>query len=412
MQYARETRTYKVYTISITLVILLVFSGIFLGMSLRTRRLIFEENLNRGRALFASIVLTRKWNAGYGGVYVEKKEGVASNPYLDKPDITTIHGKVYTKRNPSLMTREISEYAEKEGAFSFHLTSLRPLNPDNSPDAFERRALQEFEQGKPEIFCLVKKDTTKLFRYMAPLVTEVACLQCHSAQGYRAGDIRGGISVAFDVAQVQQKLRANMILIVVSGLSTTALMLGLFYFLTLRLIKDIRAAREQLERISVTDMLTGLFNRRYVIERFENEFARTRRTGVPLSCIMIDIDRFKAINDTQGHLVGDAVLKEVAQRLQRSIRKYDVVGRYGGEEFLVVLPDAGINQAKAVAGRMHGLVKDSLAVGIAVTVSLGIAMQREDDQGINALISRADDAMYRAKDRGRDRIEVADNPAT
>ena len=97
-------------------------------------------------------MLTRRWNADYGGVYVEKKPGVVSNPYLVNPDIEGKDGKVYTKRNPALMTREISEYAKKDGSMMFHITSLKPLNPDNKADAFETRSLQAFETRSLQAF--------------------------------------------------------------------------------------------------------------------------------------------------------------------------------------------------------------------------------------------------------------------
>jgi hypothetical protein len=147
MTAMNEKNIYKTFIISTSLVIALVLSGIFLDMALRTRQLLNEENVIQARIVFNAIVLARKWNANYGGVYVEKKNGVESNPHLENPDIKTLDGRVFTLRNPALMTREISEYAEKEGMFKFHITSLKLMNPHNEPDEFEEKALRQFETG-------------------------------------------------------------------------------------------------------------------------------------------------------------------------------------------------------------------------------------------------------------------------
>jgi len=141
---------WKNYFMQITIAVLFCILGIFVGMSIRNKELIERVIYERAKAQFSSIVLTRRWNADYGGVYVEKKEGMQSNPYLVNPDIETKDGKIYTQKNPALMTREISENAKKEGTFQFHITSLKPLNPHNAADEFETRALPAFERGKME----------------------------------------------------------------------------------------------------------------------------------------------------------------------------------------------------------------------------------------------------------------------
>jgi len=151
MPLARETKIYKTFMASISLTIIAVLSGIFFITTLRTWQLIDEENVIRASTLLSSIILARKWNANHDGVYVEKKKGDKSNPYLTDPDIKTTDGKVYTKKNPALMTREISEYAEKEGLFKFHLTSLNLLNPANKPDDFEQVPCHYLKRGQKRL---------------------------------------------------------------------------------------------------------------------------------------------------------------------------------------------------------------------------------------------------------------------
>ena len=151
MAAMREKNIYTTFIISTSLVIALVLSGIFLDMTIRTRQLLNEEKIIQARIVFNTIVLARKWNANYGGVYVEKKPGVESNPYLENPDIRTVDGRAFTLRNPAIMTREISEYAEKEGMFKFHITSLKLINPHNKPDEFEKSIRAEAEVWKKVI---------------------------------------------------------------------------------------------------------------------------------------------------------------------------------------------------------------------------------------------------------------------
>jgi diguanylate cyclase (GGDEF)-like protein len=141
------------------------------------------------------------------------------------------------------------------------------------------------------------------------------------------------------------------------------------------------------------------------MSRFEEEFKKARRLRNILGCIMIDIDHFKSINDKYGHVTGDKVLREISLRLRNSIRSYDVLGRYGGEEFLIVLPDTDFENAKNLAERIRKNIKEKLIADLQVTISLGITSIQEKDETINDIINRADEALYKAKNSGRDRVE-------
>ncbi len=172
---------------------------------------------------------------------------------------------------------------------------------------------------------------------------------------------------------------------------------------------------ERLKHIGLTDPLTGVNNRRYVERRLQEEIVRTRRHGHPLSCLYIDIDHFKRINDTAGHQVGDEVLREVALRIKAELRLSDALGRFGGEEFVVLLTDAESADAVNVAERIRAGVADTLltlASGekLAVTVSIGVAtLSAAEDQVPVDVLSRqlvagADQALYQAKAAGRNRV--------
>jgi len=405
MAAMKENSIYKTFIISTSLVIALVLSGIFLDMAIRTRQLLNEENIIQARIVFNTIVLARKWNANYGGVYVEKKNGIESNPYLENPDIRTVDGRVFTLRNPALMTREISEYAEKEGMFKFHITSLRLMNPHNKPDEFEEKALRQFETGAAKELSqteLINK--RRYFRYMAPLYIEQDCLQCHKHQNYAIGEVRGGISISLDIEELQSKIKYNTITIAVFGIITTLLLLGLIYYFMSRLIKRLDEARQTIEKIAITDQLTEVFNRRHIMSRFEEEFEKVKRLNKNVSCIMADIDNFKSINDSYGHLVGDQVLKAISHRIRNTIRAYDILGRYGGEEFLIIMPDTKLEDASGLAERIRTRVKEETINNATVTLSLGVVCIQEGDRSLDDIIRRADQNLYRAKKDGKDRV--------
>ena len=163
----------------------------------------------------------------------------------------------------------------------------------------------------------------------------------------------------------------------------------------------------ELERASETDALTGLFNRRRLDQAFEYEIGRASRYGQPLSLILADIDRFKSVNDTHGHQVGDLVLQEVAEILRQGMRSVDTVGRWGDEEFLIVCPDTDLDGAAALADKLRGTIAGNLralAPG-QTTSSFGVAQYRDGDS-MEDLVARADAALYRAKAGGRNRVET------
>jgi diguanylate cyclase (GGDEF)-like protein len=170
-----------------------------------------------------------------------------------------------------------------------------------------------------------------------------------------------------------------------------------------------RETQEKLEMLASVDPLTGLLNRRAILNKLDESIKHSRRYEINLSVIMLDIDHFKEVNDNYGHFIGDHVLKKIALFLQRKIRDTDAAGRLGGEEFLVVLPKAIMSSALTVAERIREnlattKMKNLIGDVFSITVSQGVASYKPGDS-VSSLISRADDAMYSAKQNGRNRVE-------
>jgi hypothetical protein len=204
----------------------------------------------QARAFFQEIVTTRFWNASHGGVYVPITPHTPPNPYLDDPkrDVVTDTGLMLTKINPAYMTRQIAEIAKEKNLVWFHITSNKPIRPANMADEWEAAALKLFLSGSNELSeFMLDKDGKKVFRYIAPLKVKDVCLECHAKQGYKSGDLRGGISVTFaaePIIDIQKeavkKHVTTYIFILVVGL------IGVFC--GFRLLKDKELQRKKIIR--------------------------------------------------------------------------------------------------------------------------------------------------------------------
>ena len=188
--------------------------------------------------------------------------------------------------------------------------------------------------------------------------------------------------------------------------------------LKMKTLQDqLKQANELLLAISHTDHLTGLHNRRYLEDALGREFHRAQRKWSNLALLIMDIDHFKVINDTYGHQQGDSVLYKVASIFHRELRDYDIAARFGGEEFIAVIPEASLSEAVMVAERIRKSVEkvtfDGEIAHVKITVSLGVAVfPSESVESASALIGEADKALYRAKANGRNRVETMLPPPT
>src|SRR5574340_162757 len=178
----------------------------------------------------------------------------------------------------------------------------------------------------------------------------------------------------------------------------------------LELQAELLAARDALQRQATHDGLTGVWNRTAIVEILQRELGRAQREGTPIAVLMLDLDHFKRINDTRGHLAGDEVLRQMARRRETELRSYDSVGRYGGEEFMIVLPGCSAEAAAARAESLReSVARRAFALdggAIEVTCSLGVSWSAADRMDKELLLRTADEALYEAKRRGRNRVEI------
>ncbi|MBV2264049.1 MAG: diguanylate cyclase [Thauera sp.] len=527
----------------------------------------------RGAALFSLIQTTREWNARHGGVYVVVDETTQPNPWLKHParDLQTTDGVRLTMVNPAYMTRQIADLALQADGARLHITSLKPIRPENRADDWEAEALVRFEAGEREVLALVEGGGEgaggegAMLRYMAPLLVREPCLQCHEAQGYAVGDIRGGISVTMPAEVLiarRDQLRTRAVLVyVLAGLLAAGLMHGLlranrrhvaqvrrinaeqerlierrtgelaeanrrlagevdlhrrseqrlaasesryraifdsaaegimlldaalrivqvnpafceitgyaaeevlgrtpsmlgsgrhapafFRDLLARLaasgrwqgevwnrrkdgdlyvqwmsavrigdaeapegfvatMTDITSRKQTEEKLRFRadhDALTGLPNRRLFEDRLHSAIASALRHGERFALMLVDLDRFKGVNDRFGHLAGDALLVEVGRRLQLCVRASDTVARLGGDEFAVILGEVGGREdAAEVAARICAAMAQPFELGEGVAqigASVGIALGPQDDADAEELQRRADAALYAVKHGGR-----------
>lgn len=590
-----QTYTYILIT-AWTLVIV-----ISLGWNLyQARQEIQAMALTTARINFDKDLLYRRWGAIHGGVYVPVTPETPPNRHLEnvpERDLTTPSGRQLTLMNPAYMTRQVYTFSQNESAIRGHLTSLKPLRPENRPDPWEAQALKSFEQGKSEASAVEDLEGQPYLRLMRPFKTEKGCLKCHAQQGYQEGDIRGGISVSIPLAPlyalqqrttftislghallwlvglvgiglgrrrlttawqqqerteaalrrsnhrlkelVEESGRLNHEISLVSDLadqlhacrtgeeahqiinrmaprlfpehsgalfllnasrnilemtgawgenppdqsmldpqgcwalrrgrpylmqdpdrdlicehlspplapgyycvplvaqgetlgilhlrasaptpgggsspafsaSTQSLTLTVAEHLALSLanLKLQEAVRHQ----AIRDPLTGLFNRRFMLETLERELYRMQRKKSSLGVIMVDLDHFKRFNDTFGHSGGDALLSALGRMLLDQVRKEDVACRYGGEEFTLILPEASLEttseRAEELRRLVHGLHLEHQGQSLGgITISLGVAVYPQHGDEPETLLRAADKALYQAKHGGRDRVVAAD----
>jgi len=218
------------FIIAISAIILLSYGFLLFQTSNLQNELVMEQARQQARVLYKQILLTRQWVSDHQGLFFVKRAGVAENPYLHEAAITADDGTVFVKRNPAMVTRELSEYAARSGFCWFRITSLNPVNPENKPDNFEKGAMERFKQGLAEYEAMTDTSDGRVHRYIAPLIVQESCLACHAEHGYAIGDIRGALSISVPLGWADKAIKKNNTTIIkYSVFSIFAVALALIY---------------------------------------------------------------------------------------------------------------------------------------------------------------------------------------
>ncbi len=347
-----------------------------------------------------------------GGVYVPVDRGVEPNPYLahiPHRDVTTEDGRELTLVNSSYFVRLVHdrEAARFPDGIRGHVTSLNPLRPGNAPDEWEREALLAFKAGAPQWSESFSREGKAYFRLMRPRIAIPACIECHSNQGYKAGDVLGGISITVPMESMKAEadealFRLGMWHLLLWAVGISGLVLG--YHL-------LRRHEGHMRFSALHDELTGLPKRLLFMDRLQQRLETAKRHDHTGAVLFFDLDRFKIINDSLGHGVGDQMLREVGRRLQANLRQEDTVARLGGDEFVVLLAELDsdaetvVTEVQLVADKLRSALAQPYLLGIRelyASASIGIALFSKDSLDTHEVLQQADIAMYRAKQAGGD----------
>jgi HD-GYP domain-containing protein (c-di-GMP phosphodiesterase class II) len=236
-------KTLKVkFILSMGLVVTLFVSAIFYWIFQHSKEGVISQLDLQARALLQQIIITRAWIADHGGLFVAQGLGVEANPFLPDTDIKDQQGRTYHFRNPAMITREISEYANTVGLYRFRLTSLKLKNPGNKPLSFEKESLIYFQEkgyGSTKTGLATQGDDDKgarVYRRIIPLRVEESCLECHADQGYSVGDIRGGLSVFIPMSDALKTIKLYGFILILSGIGIIGIVSGVIYILLRKMV--------------------------------------------------------------------------------------------------------------------------------------------------------------------------------
>jgi diguanylate cyclase (GGDEF)-like protein len=371
-------------------------------------RRILEMAIHEANAVVEQVVAMRAWNAEHGGVYAVITEKTQPNPYLDasERELIVANGVRLAKINPSYMTRQIAEITSARGRLHLRITGRNPLRPGNAPDAWEEAALQSLTTGMKRHFEFINGgDGNAVFRFMAPLWAEGACLKCHAQRGAQEGELLGGLSVTIDAGPVLLSRETHVA--ESRGVYFFLWMLGIWgIIVAARYLSQRHSVEARLQAVSLTDDLTGLYNRRGFFALAAQQLKLAQRAYMRTSLVFLDLDRLKGINDRWGHAEGDRALVDTAGILRSTFRESDIIARIGGDEFVVLIEDTYDDRDGAVLNRLEASLRShNASVGrpYPLALSVGVAHCVPDQPcSLEELINRADALMYQNKQQTKD----------
>jgi diguanylate cyclase (GGDEF)-like protein len=402
-------------------VVIAIFWTVTVSISLIWNVFLVRENINTQAYAQASAAINkdmayRHLVSSIGGFYVPLEQGILPNPYLEQlpqRDITTVEGQHLTLVNSSYFVRLVHEQEQNSAASGLrsHVTGLRPLRPQNRPDGWERVALEKFTRGSEEISEIVHMDSQRYLRLMRPRFAVESCLACHNQEGrqFKPGDVLGGLSVVVPLQKLDATANHHFAILGIGHAVLWLFGIGLVTYGYRR----ISVQEGHLIHNAYHDELTGLPNRAQLEEQLNQAMERARDEGIHGAVLLADLDRFKNINDSLGHPVGDALLQETARRILEDVKSDVTVARLGGDEFVILLPDLGgdaevaLVRSRAIAKRIQRALTqlyNVMGYELHITPSIGIAIFPEQGDSADEILRHTDAAMYQAKSSGRNSI--------
>lgn len=367
----------------------------------------FETARNVANANFDKDQAFRQWASTHGGVYVPvDMNRTPPSPYMShvpERDITTESGKKLTLMNPAYMLRQMmDEYSGMYGAKG-HITALETLSEKNAPDNWERKALEKFKKDSTvkEILELVDIKGESYMRLIRPMAITRGCLDCHAHQAtYIDTETAGGVSIIVPMQEIQD--------LSLGSFKKTLMIYIVFWLAGMLVLRFVFAkeknARDELNYFANHDILTALPNRHAYNKKIKSIISGDNKQK-KFALAFMDIDNFKNINDSLGHTVGDMLLQKVAQRLQKEISGFDMLSRFGGDEFVLIFSYTdSIEVVKKSVMKINEILKEPFALNefeVYTTASVGVSLYPQDAKDADSLLRKADLAMYKAKKSGR-----------
>ncbi|MCG7876255.1 MAG: EAL domain-containing protein [Candidatus Thiodiazotropha taylori] len=377
----------------------------------QNQRMVPERASAQARAAIEKDMIYRSVVSRVGGIYMPVDQGIIPNPYLahlPDRDVTTTDGRKLTLVNSSYFTRLVHDQEAKMAPDGVrgHTTKENPLRPLNAPDSWELRGLKKLRSGLPEWSEETLIDGKPYLRMIKPRLAKASCMNCHPEEIAAPGEIMGGISVRIPLDELQAQ--ADTRVLNIAGWHGGLWILGMIgLFLGNRLF---RIQSEKMQYSALHDILTDLPNRALFMDRLEQRLENAKRHELTGAILFLDLDRFKYINDSLGHSIGDELLKLVAERQRFLLRAEDTVARLGGDEFVILLaelhtdPEITAIEAQNVAEKVLNALAQPYQIGnhtLHSTPSIGIALISPESDNASEILRQADAAMYQAKEYGR-----------